>query len=528
MARRPIPALALAAAGMVAAMPAGAEPLSAIDWLSDSVKPAARSATPAAQVGAAQAPTARADGSALPDTVTVTRLQRPAPDAAGLMPAAAIGLPAGLWGNSDPEVLKQLLAVDASTALPAVRDLLRDLLTAEFTPPPGTDGRSLFLARVDALLAMGDLDAASRLLARAEPTEPEIFRRRFDVALLRGHEGDACADLDRALRVTPTYAARIFCLARGGDWSAAALTLETAAALGLLDADQDGLLARFLDAGLAEGAPPLSLPRQPTPLTFALFEAIGEPLPTAPLPLAFAHADLRPMTGWKARIVAAERLARSGVLPAAPLFALYAERRPAASGGVWDRVAAAGALTGALAAGDAEGVAAALPDAYAQMRAAGLDMALAQHLGAALADMPLDGAARDVALRLGLLSDAYEAVARQVGPNAPADLAAAAEIAQGRVPRTPSEGPDGARRGAALTAAANATFASPTPPPRLAALVDDGRLGEAILRAAQMAAPGRAGDPEALSQALALFLSVGLEQTARRAAIQLLLLDGPR
>ena len=45
-------------------------------------------------------------------------------------------------------------------------------------------------------------------------------------------------------------------------------------------------------------------------------EAIGTPLPTAPLPLAFAHSDLRHTAGWKARIEAAERLVRTGAVSA--------------------------------------------------------------------------------------------------------------------------------------------------------------------------------------------------------------------
>ena len=78
---------------------------------------------------------------------------------------------------------------------------------------------------------------------------------------------------------------------------------------------------------------------RPTPLEFRLFEALGEPLPTAPLPLAFAVLDLSGDNGWRAQIQAAERLARAGSLPANRLLGIYTMREPAASGGVWDRVA---------------------------------------------------------------------------------------------------------------------------------------------------------------------------------------------
>ena len=80
------------------------------------------------------------------------------------------------------------------------------------------------------------------------------------------------------------------------------------------------------------------MPKHITPLIFRMREAIGEPLPTPPLPRAFANADLRPITGWKPQIEAAERLAVSGAIDENRLLGLYTERLPAASGGVWERV----------------------------------------------------------------------------------------------------------------------------------------------------------------------------------------------
>ncbi|AMY70029.1 hypothetical protein [Frigidibacter mobilis] len=158
----------------------------------------------------------------------------------------------------------------------------------------------------------------------------------------------------------PTFPARIFCLARGGDWNAAALTLSTGEALGHIDAETGTLLARFLDPELADGAEDLPLPARPSPLVLRLMEAVGQPMPTTTLPLAFAQSDLRSNSGWKTRIEAGERLARTGAIGPNLLLGLYTERGPAASGGVWDRVAAVQALEAALAASDMDAVARAL------------------------------------------------------------------------------------------------------------------------------------------------------------------------
>src|SRR5690606_17548745 len=152
--------------------------------------------------------------------------------------------------------------------------------------------------------------------------------------------------------------------ARGGDWNAAALSLRTGETLGYIPADMVPLLERFLDPELADGAPDLPVPARPSPLDLRLMEAIGEPLQTSTLPLAFAHADLTSNAGWKTRLEAAERLSRTGAIEPNLLLGLYTEREAAASGGVWERVRAIQALDRAITASDRAAVARALPVAW--------------------------------------------------------------------------------------------------------------------------------------------------------------------
>src|SRR5690606_22806876 len=127
--------------------------------------------------------------------------------------------------------------------------------------------------------------------------------------------------------------------------------------------------------------------------------------------LAFAHADLRDITGWKARIAAAERLARAGAIPGARLLEVYAERQPAASGGVWDRVGAVPAFASGLDSADAAAVSATLPAAWAAMRETGLEVAFAEAVAGALDPLPLDGSAVEIQLQIGLLSADYAGAA---------------------------------------------------------------------------------------------------------------------
>ncbi len=483
--------------------------MSAIDWLSNSVtlpQPTGNG-EPATSAGVS------------PASVNVTSLDAAAgADAIGILSPALTGLPASLWGASRPEDLARRIRAEHTEMLPALQSLLYTLLLAELDPPetPGPDDRTIFLARIDKLLQMGALDQANALLERADPTDPEIFRRWFDVSLLIGQEDKLCEIMSGTPSLSPTYQARIFCLARAGDWDGAALILGTGRALGLVPPEDADLFSRFLDPDLFEGEPPLTPPAHPTPLTFLMFEAIGEPIPTNTLPLAFAYSDLRDNIGWKARIEAAERLARTGAVADNALLGLYTEQKPAASGGVWDRAAALQKLESTMAAGYKAGTAENLPETWTQITRARVAVPISRIHGPELAAMGLTGDAGVIAFHMGLLSDEYEAVAQAATPETPMDQLLAA-IAKGDVAGAPA--PD-ARAQAVIDG-----FTATGAPVRLATLIETNRMGEAILRAMTLFTEGMSGDLDQIRDALALLRAVGLEDTARRTALEYLILD---
>lgn len=505
--------LAWISAGLLGSAAAGVAqeaPISSIDWLSDSL------ASPAAALVPPNEP-AVADSASI-ETVVVTPLDAPTPDGIGLIGRREAGFPGNLWGSSELDRLRKLIAQLPVEPLPAQQHLIRLLLLTELDPPigAGPDGL-MFQARVDALLARGALDEAAEMLKRTGSKSPAIFQRTFDVALLQGQEDFGCRQLRETPGISPSITTRIFCLARTGDWQAAALTLDTARALGQVSEEEDALLARFLDPELAETAPSLSQPAQPSPLTFRMLEAIGEPLTTTSLPLAFAHADLRNTAGWRARISAAERLARVGSLTPDALLAIWSERRPAASGGLWDRVQAVQALNKALEDGNAAEVARWLPTAWTEARNAHLEVPFAAIFAAALQPLDLDGEAGDLAFRIALLSEDYErmALASSTPPQAEAGFLAA--LARG----APQDMPAPTALGDAIVDG----FASPTLPDALARPVAEGRLGEAMLHAMQVLEGGAQGDLDDVTTAIGFLRSIRLEDTARRYALQLMLLD---
>lgn len=500
----------LAAPAALAQGAGDAAPLSVIDWLSDSL------AVEDAPIPPAVPGEPAVTTSALPEAITVTPLGEPSADGVGLVSAAALGLPEDLWGTSTASDLARRFANQNTNGLPAMRGLIRALATAELAPPPGDNPAApLFFARVDALLAMGALGPAERLLERAGLSEPERFRRWFDITLLTGTEDKACRRLRASPDLIPTYSARVFCLARGGDWAAAALTLETAETLQVLTPDEGALLAHFLDAELFEGADPPALPSRPSPLTYRLYEAIGEVIPTPPLPLAFAHADLRPVAGWKAEAAAAERLMQAGAIAPETWRDVWLRRLPAASGGVWDRIAAFQALDRAAEANDPAAVSTALPRTWTAMKSAGLEPAFAALYAPKLQRLGLRDRAGELAWRIGLLSPGFHALPPP--QNAASASASVLHQVAGLVPLTATS------EGATATAILDGLRAE-APPERFQTLIAAGRTGEAVLDAIALFNAGAEGDTAKLTDAIAMLRHAGLERHARQGALQVLLL----
>lgn len=491
-------AWAILAGSICASSVAAQEPLSAIDWLSRT--PAIILTEPPVTVTATS-----------PD-IAVTPLDAPGRDAVGLLPSQTTGLPRSLWQASQSDTLARLISQLPASLTPAMQSLLYTLLLAEANPP-GDAGTSdtLLRARIDRLLDLGALEPAAALLERAGPTTPALFSKWFDVTLLMGEEDIACLALTAQPYLAPDYRARIFCTARMGDWAGAVTTLNSAKALGLLGDHEDLLLARFLDPELFEGTPVPPVPADPDPLTFRLYEAIGESLSTAPLPRAFAHADLRSIAGWKAQLEAAERLTRSGAIQSNRLLGIYTARQPAASGMIWDRVDAMQRLDSAIKDQDATRISEALPDSWTAMQAARLEVAFAEQFGATLIGMPLHQEVFDIARTLALLSPDYRRAAQS---GARVDFARAVALG---VP--PAQSSDPQER-----AIADA-FGDARPPLDLTVMLRQNRLGEALLHSIALFSRGANGDTVALTDALATFRKVGLEDVARRAALQVLLLD---
>ncbi|MEM8980352.1 MAG: hypothetical protein AAGD04_12765 [Pseudomonadota bacterium] len=450
----------------------------------------------------------------------------------GLMSAQTSGLPTTLWENSRETALIDILQRTEWPSLPALQSLMQRLLLTEATPPAfasTASGTTWTAARARFLADQGGVYQAQAFLeARAGPS-PSLAPVILEIALYTGDGQAVCERFPASYFAALPLDKRLYCQMRKGDWEVAGLSLAAAEALGSLEPETAQLLWAFLEPELAEAlldsdiqAEPINTetgaPKAPNPLRTALSRDIGLPLNAARLPLAYAVADLDGQNGWKAEVETALRLSRAGLLPDNQLLAILTAREPAASGRLWDNLAAWQIFDEALTRQNPMAVEETLPLALAAARVLGVSAAFARLYGDRTQALPLEGEAGQLQTQLLLLTQRFEAA----GP------ALLSETDQNKSLRAAIEGravsnTSGSPRAAAISSG----FADTELPAKFSRLVDNNRAGEALLAAVSLINEGWWGDTRSLQDGLRLLRRLDLETDARQIAVQLLILDPP-
>lgn len=226
--------------------------------------------------------------------------QLAAPDAFST-PGRDTGLPADLWRGTPIETARTVIPLLASRPLsPAGAALARKVLATGAPGPEGSVGdEALAGARANALIALGDVTAARRILERAPGLErnAELSRAAAETALLAGDAPRACAvaqALSSGRGDIYWLRLRAFCLAEAGQAGPAQLTFDLAQAQA-----RDATYGRLMSARLLATPPGAASLRNG--LDLALSRSLNLDLAAAkPAPAVAA--------------------AQSGAEPAAPVF----------------------------------------------------------------------------------------------------------------------------------------------------------------------------------------------------------------
>ena len=480
---------------------AAKSPLSAIDWLSKENSKFQRSILELKNESAENT-----------NDIQVSTLNSNEYQSIGLLPIYITGIPTTIWRNSSFDDLEYLFKTMPTFSYSPVQELVYSLLLAEARPPLNEPARYAFLeARLNRLLNYGAVDPAIALIERASPVPERMIPLLFDISLLSSNNFPACDPIFQNTRNKDLQAELIYCYARKGDWLTAHLILKTEEVLGDLTIQEISLLDRYLevdfDVNLNALLPPSNLV---TPLEYRLYEAIGEPIPAEYLPIQYSQSDLAGENGWRAQVIAAERLSSTGAIPENQILGIYTNHSPGVSGGMWERVKVVNDLDTAL---DSNGnVDEFFQEAWKIFKQTDKLTVFAKLFGLRVFEKNLTPKSKEIAADLLLLTNNFKITQGYWNPS---------DIRFGLITGDFS-----------WVKVSNETekiilkvFTEPSMPFLVEQKLNQGKLGEVILNALLQFEMGIEGNLKDFSESLSTLNLIGLDTIARRAALTHLVLD---
>jgi hypothetical protein len=263
--------------------------------------------------------------------VQIQTLQAVDADSVGVIDDTEGGLGVDMWGGADRNYIGRIVALlPRNVASPTMRDLVRRLLlTRAMAPPRTAPGPGLLPLRIDALFALGDLEAAMALIARAPiaPLDEHMLRTEVESRFFRQDTTGACSQVRAAaLDYKAAYwqQAMAFCLALAGKSAEAALLSDI-----LAERSSTVHPAFFAAMDRLSGAPPPPVESLPAPsaLYLSMMRAASLALPGDVTEQASSSVQnavaLSPNAALDLRLAAAEKAAERGILSGKTLIEIY-------------------------------------------------------------------------------------------------------------------------------------------------------------------------------------------------------------
>ena len=261
----------------------------------------------------------------------------------GIYPSIKIGINSDIWKNNNEIEISTILKKIRISDLYYLNRLLKRILLIESDPPiiavdEKFSGTIFLRQRILKLIQMGALDDAEALILDSEPTfDPNLTDLWSEISFLTYRFERFCKAILNGYHNSLEPAHKIICLARSGDWNAAALSLATFSSINEIDSDHEKLLINYLDheAELEIINKDKCEEDKSVIIYLCNFSNINTRIPS--YGVKFLYNNLGRGKSIRSRIVASEELVKSGALNPNILFSTYKIKQPSTSGGVWAR-----------------------------------------------------------------------------------------------------------------------------------------------------------------------------------------------
>ena len=246
----------------------------------------------------------------------------------GLISAENTTFPASLWNRSDESILAKKITEIPELKLASTNKIFKRLLILDTEPPINAIGNknmgSMFLiSRVDRLIEMGAIDEAETILDYIKNPNYDLLRRKIDVASITGRLQETCEKIQRHFNSSDILKFKIICMAREGDWNAAAILFSVGSTLKLFSSTEKKLLLNFLDPEINVEIEEEEIKANLSPINFYLFLSRGFIFNTKDLSPKYAYTLSTAGNKLVERIQSSEKLVKNFSMNSHHLFSLY-------------------------------------------------------------------------------------------------------------------------------------------------------------------------------------------------------------
>ncbi len=261
----------------------------------------------------------------------------------GIYPSIKIGIKSDIWKNSNEIEISSVLEKIKISDLYYLNRLLKRILLIESDPPiiavdKKFSGTIFLRQRILKLIQMGALDDAEALILDVEPTfDQNLTDLWSEISFLTYRFERFCKAILNGYHNSLEPAHKIICLARSGDWNAAALSLATFSSINEIDSDHEKLLINYLDHEAELEIINKDKCEEDKSVIIYLCNFSNINMQFQNYGVKFLYNNLGRGKSIRSRIVASEELVKSGALNPNILFSTYKIKQPSTSGGVWAR-----------------------------------------------------------------------------------------------------------------------------------------------------------------------------------------------
>ncbi len=246
----------------------------------------------------------------------------------GIISAENTSFPTSLWNRSDESLLAKKITEIPELKIASANKIFKRLLILDTEPPINTIGNknmgSIFLlSRVDRLIEMGAIDEAEVILDYIKNPNYDLLRRKIDIASITGRLQETCKKVRRHFDSSDILKFKIICLAREGDWNAAAILFSVGSTLKLFSSTEKKLLLNFLDPEINVKIGEEEMKANLSPTNFYLFLSRGVFFNTKDLSPKYAYTLSTEGNSLMERIQSSEKLVKSFSMNSNYLFSLY-------------------------------------------------------------------------------------------------------------------------------------------------------------------------------------------------------------